>query len=64
MPDLSRKCPQPEIEEGAGRKSERKYPQRRVQKPDLNWKCPQPEAEEGAGRKVEPKIPTEEGTKA
>ncbi len=26
MPDLSRKCPQPEIEEGAGRKSGEKIP--------------------------------------
>lgn len=64
MPDLSRKCPQPEAEEGAGRKSERKYPHRRVQMPDLSWKYPQPETEEGAGRKSGEKIPTEEGTKA
>ena len=28
MPGFSWKCPQPEAKEGAGRKSERKYPQR------------------------------------
>ena len=58
MPDLNRKCPQPEAEEGTGHESERKYPHRRVQMPDLNWKHPQPEAEEGAGRKSGEKIPT------
>ena len=64
MPDLSWKCPQPEAEEGTGRKSERKYPQRRVQMPDLNWKCPQLEAEEGTGHESEPKVPALKGTTA
>ena len=58
MPDLNWKYPQSEAEEGAGRKSERKYPQRRVQMPDLSRKHPQLEIEEGAGRKSGEKIPT------
>ena len=58
MPDLNRKCPQLEVEKGTGSKSERKYPQRRVQKPDLSRKHPQLEIEEGAGRKSGEKIPT------
>ena len=64
MPGLSRKHPQSEAEEGAGRKSERKYPHRRVQMPDLNWKCPQSEIEKGARLQIRAKIPTEEGVNA
>ncbi len=58
MPDLSRKCPQPEIEEGAGRKSGEKIPTEEGTNARLEPETPTARGRGGYRQQVRAKIPT------